>query len=237
MRVVFLEDVAGVAQGGDIKEVKNGFARNYLLPKNLAVAATHNALQRIEGLKKQGEVSRLRSLSDMKELAEQLTGTQVNIAMRAGGNGRLYGSVTNAMVAEGLGEMIDREIDRRTVHMGEAIRALGIFDVPIQLHQDVRADIKVLVYAEGTDPEDWVEPEEVEDEDVEDEDTEEEATDEVEDDEPVAEAEAEEPVAELEHSEEEEAADEPEADEEESEEAEEEESSDEASEEDEEENS
>ena len=142
MRVVFLEDVAGVAQGGDIKEVKNGYARNYLLPKSLAVPATHNALQRIEGLKKQSDVSRLRSLTDMKALAELLEGTQVNIAMRAGGNGRLYGSVTNAMIADELSSMTDREIDRRTVHIDESIRALGIFEVPVQLHQDVKADIK-----------------------------------------------------------------------------------------------
>lgn len=229
MRVVFLEDVSGVALGGDIKEVKNGFARNYLIPKNLATPATHNALQRIEGLKKQSETERVRSLSDMNELAELINGTQVNIAMRAGGSGRLYGSVTNAMVAEELGQIMDREIDRRTVHMGESIRELGMFDVPIQLHMDVKADIKVLVYAEGTDPEAWVEPEAVEEVD----EYADEATDEAEDDQPVAESDAEEAVAELESSEEEEASEEPEA----TEEAEEEESSEEASEDDEEENS
>ena len=97
MRVVFLEDVAGVAQGGDIKEVKNGFARNYLIPKSLAVPATHNALQGVERLAREADVVRVKHLEDMKALAAELDGFQVNIDMRAGSGGRLYGSVTNVM--------------------------------------------------------------------------------------------------------------------------------------------
>ena len=72
MRVVFLEDVAGVAQGGEIKEVKNGFARNYLIPKRLAVLATQDSLQRVERLKHRAEDTRLQKLTDMKALGEEL---------------------------------------------------------------------------------------------------------------------------------------------------------------------
>ena len=111
MRVVFLEDVTGVAQGGDVKEVKNGFARNYLIPKSLAVPATHNALQRIERLAREADVTRVRRLDDMKALAAELDGFQVEIDMRAGSGGRLYGSVTNVMIAEALAELTDREIE------------------------------------------------------------------------------------------------------------------------------
>jgi ribosomal protein L9 len=75
MRVVFLEDVAGVARGGDVKEVKNGFARNYLIPKSLAVPATHNALQRVEKLSRSAGVNRIKLLDDMKQLAEAIEGT------------------------------------------------------------------------------------------------------------------------------------------------------------------
>ena len=79
MRVVFLEDVEGVAQGGDVKEVKNGFARNYLIPKSLAVPATHNALQRVQGLTVQSEKDRVKMLSDMRELATHLEGVRVAV--------------------------------------------------------------------------------------------------------------------------------------------------------------
>lgn len=152
MRVVFLEDVAGVAQGGDVKEVKNGFARNYLLPKNLAVPATHNALQRVVRLGVEADKTRLKVLSDMRELSELLNGQQVNVEMRAGVSGQLYGSVTNAIVAEKLSELTDREIDRRTVEIEEPIRQLGTFDINVRLHSEVQAQIKVLVYPIGTDP-------------------------------------------------------------------------------------
>jgi large subunit ribosomal protein L9 len=153
MRVVFLEDVPGVAHGGDVKEVKNGFARNYLIPKNLATPANHNALQRIESLRKQAETDRLKTFNDMRSLASELDGTRVNIAMRSGANGRLYGSVTNVMVADELAAMTEKEIDRRTVEIVEPIRALGLFDVSLHLHSDVDAIIKVLVHPAGTDPE------------------------------------------------------------------------------------
>ena len=152
MRVVFLEDVSGVAQGGDVKEVKNGFARNYLIPKNLAEPATHNALQRIERLKKQSDDTRLKILADVRALAEELDGVQVNVEMRVGGRGRLYGSVTNAIVAEELSRITGREIDRRTLEIAEPIRQLGMFGVGLRLHPEVKAEVKVLVYAAGTDP-------------------------------------------------------------------------------------
>lgn len=155
MRVVFLEDVFGVAQGGDVKEVKNGFARNYLIPKNLAVPVSHNALQGVAKLAREADVGRIRTLSDMKALGEELDGVQVNVEMRSGAGGRLYGSVTNAIVAEQLSALTDREIDRRTVEIAEPMRELGMFDVTVRVHPEVEAQIKVLVYATGTDPADF----------------------------------------------------------------------------------
>ncbi len=152
MRVVFLEDVAGVAQGGDVKEVKNGFARNYLIPKNLAVPATHNALQRIKRLAREAEQVRVKRLNDMRELAAALNESRVKVEMRAGASGRLYGSVTNAIIADELSKMVDGEIDRRTVLLDEPIRDLGLFDVKLRLHSEVDAEVQVQVYAMGTDP-------------------------------------------------------------------------------------
>ena len=156
MRVVFLEDVAGVAQGGDIKEVKNGFARNYLIPQRLATPATKESMLRTGRLTDDAEVKRLKTLADMRELSEELDGTRVNIEMRAGASGRLYGSVTNAIVADEIARLTDREIDRRTIEIPEAIRQTGTYDIRVRLHSEVDAGISLLVYPVGADPDEFL---------------------------------------------------------------------------------
>ena len=145
MKVVFLEDVEGVALGGEIKEVKNGFARNYLIPQKLAAPATHNNLQKITKLSRQADTERMQRLDDMKQLSEAIDGTEIMIEMRAGSNDRLYGSVTGTMVADALNEITGQSIERRLVQLDNPIRDLGSFNVPIRLHSDVNATIKVTV--------------------------------------------------------------------------------------------
>jgi len=153
MRVLFLEDVSGVALGGEIKDVKNGFARNYLIPKKLALPATKDAMQRVVHLSRDAEEKRLKTLADMKALGKELDGARVDVEMRAGSSGRLYGSVTNAVVAAELSKMTDREIDRRTIDIPGSIRDIGLHSATIRLHPEVLATISLLVYASGTDPE------------------------------------------------------------------------------------
>jgi len=157
MKVLFLEDVPGVAQGGDIKNVKNGFARNYLIPKNLATPATRDSLQRIDRLKKQAESTRLKTLKDMKALGDELSGTRVDIEMRAGASGQLYGSVTNTIVAEKLASLTSREIDRRVIQIPESIRDTGTYSIQIKLHPEVRTDVTLLVHPIGMEPEEFLE--------------------------------------------------------------------------------
>lgn len=157
MKVLFLEDVPGVAQGGDIKNVKNGFARNYLIPKNLATPATQDSLQRIDRLKKQAESTRLKTLKDMKALGDELSGTRVDIEMRAGASGQLYGSVTNTIVAEKLASLTSREIDRRVIQIPESIRETGTYSIQIRLHPEVRTDVTLLVHPIGIEPEEFLE--------------------------------------------------------------------------------
>ena len=152
MRVVFIEDVEGVALGGEVKEVKNGFARNYLIPKNLAAPATHNNLQRMHKFSKDAAVSRAQRLDDMKEIANTLEGTEVTIEMRAGANNRLYGSVTGTMVADALAEKTGVSIERRLVQLDDPIREVGTYEIPLRLYAEVSASIKLTVYATGTDP-------------------------------------------------------------------------------------
>ena len=157
MRVVFLEDVEGVAKGGDVKEVKNGFARNYLIPKSLAVPATHDALQRVRKLAEEAEKTRVRRLSDMRALGEELSGSRVSVGMRAGTGGRLYGSVTNAMVASRLSEITGRDIDRRWVTLPESVRELGEHEAGVRLHQEVQVEVTVLVHPQDLDPDEYLE--------------------------------------------------------------------------------
>ena len=152
MKVVFLEDVEGVAQGGEVKDVKNGFARNYLLPQNLAAPATHNNLQRIGKLQRQADVDRVQKFEDMRTVAEGIEGTEIIMEMRAGTNDRLYGSVTGTMVADSVSEETGVSIERRWVQLDNPIRETGEFDVAIRLHSDVSANVKVIVQATGQDP-------------------------------------------------------------------------------------
>ena len=152
MKVVFLEDVEGVAQGGEVKDVKNGFARNYLLPKNLAAPATHNNLQRIEKLRRQANVDRVEKLEDMKSVAESINDTEIVMEMRAGANDRLYGSVTGTMIADSVTDKTGISVERRWVQLDNPIRETGEFDVSIRLHSDVSASVRVIVHATGQDP-------------------------------------------------------------------------------------
>ena len=152
MKVVFLEDVEGVAQGGEVKDVKNGFARNYLLPKNLAAPATHNNLQRIEKLRRQANVDRVEKLEDMKSVAEGIHDTEIVMEMRAGANDRLYGSVTGTMIADSVTDKTGISVERRWVQLDNPIRETGEFDVSIRLHSDVSANVRVIVHATGQDP-------------------------------------------------------------------------------------
>ena len=160
MKVVFLEDVEGVARGGEIKEVKNGFARNYLIPKQLAAPATHNYLQKIEKLKKSASNVRVKRLDDMKEIASAIDNTQINIEMRASLNGRLYGSVTGTMVADAITSETGQTIERRLVQLDNPIRELGAFDIPVRFHSDVLATVKVTIHSTEQDLTDLEGPEE-----------------------------------------------------------------------------
>ena len=156
MKVVFLKDVQGVANGGDVKDVKKGFARNYLIPQNLATPVTRESLKRVDRLGKHADEQRLKTLSDMKVLAEQVDGAKVNVEMRAGASGRLYGSVTNTIVADKISDLTDRDIDRRTITIPEPIRTVGRHELKVRLYPGVTAMIDLTVHPTGTDPEEFI---------------------------------------------------------------------------------
>ncbi len=148
MKVLFLQDVRPTARAGDVKEVKDGFGRNYLIPQGYAVIATEHELRRAASLRQQAEDRRLVEAKEWQEVADGLKEQKVRIEVRTGPTGRLYGSVTNTMIAEKLGEMTNREIDRKGIQIPAPIRAIGDYKVPAKFVDGVSGTLVVEVVAD-----------------------------------------------------------------------------------------
>ncbi len=147
MQVILKERLENLGHVGDIVTVKPGYARNYLIPQGLAYAATPGNLKRIEREKAQIEKKSAADLSAARERAAVIETTSVTFSARAGEEGKLFGSITAADIAEKLAEQ-GIEIDRKQIMLDEPLKALGVFEVAIKLHADVRPEIKVWVIKE-----------------------------------------------------------------------------------------
>jgi large subunit ribosomal protein L9 len=148
VKVLFLQDVRPTARAGDVKDVKNGFARNYLLPQGLAVHATEHELRRASSLRQQAEDRRLIEVKEWQDIADALKDQKVRIEVRTGPTGRLYGSVTNTMIAAQLTELTSREIDRKGIQIPAPIRTTGEYKIPARFVEGVVATIVVEVVAD-----------------------------------------------------------------------------------------
>ena len=147
MKVVFLQDVTNVAKSGDVKEVADGYSRNYLLPKGLAVAATQSELKKLE-LQKQADARReVRTDQEAEAFAKVLQDTTVVLKMRAGTKEKLYGSVTTADIAREIKKLTKHDVDKHKIELAEPIRELGSHQVAIKLTKDVTATVTVVVEA------------------------------------------------------------------------------------------
>jgi len=154
MKVVFLENVEGTAQVGDVKEVKNGFARNYLLPRGLAAPAKEPYLTRAGGRAKREVKHQVELDRSATALAERLEGAKISIGARVGEQGKLYGSVTSVHIAGEVAKLIgDEEFDHRKVLLPEAIKEVGTQSVRLRLTRNVEATVEVEVFAEGVEEE------------------------------------------------------------------------------------
>ena len=145
VKVVFLETVEGSGSMGEVKTVRPGYARNYLLPMGLAAPATPEILARAEKLREIEEERQRIQDEHAKELVGKLEGKLLIIEVRVGEQGRLYGSVTSADIAEKAGEILGEELDRRRVLLPEVIRSVGIYKVPVRLSRTVLPDLEVVV--------------------------------------------------------------------------------------------
>jgi len=150
MKLILRESVEHLGDEGEVVDVKPGYARNYLLPQGLAEAASEANIQRLEEERRQAEERARRDYLEARRRASQLEGTILIFHARAGEEGRLFGSVTAADIAERAQERagLDFELDRRSVRLEEPIKEIGAYRVPVHLHEDVDVDIQVRVERE-----------------------------------------------------------------------------------------
>ncbi len=144
MKVILRQNFENLGKFGDIVEVKDGYARNFLIPRGIALPATPGNIKKVETEKKQKAFKIEREKLSAQKLAEELAKVELTIPMRAGENERLFGSVTAQMIADEL-KKLGFEIDRRKVLLEEPIKALGKYEIPIKLHPEISVKINLSV--------------------------------------------------------------------------------------------
>ena len=148
MKVVLRDDVENIGRKGDLIEVTDGFARNFLVPRGLAMKATKGVVQQAEAMRRNREARDARDREGAQALADQLTGKRIELRARAGEGGRLFGSVTSADVADAVRAQTGVELDRRKTQLAEPLKELGAVEVPVKLHADVEVILTVDVVPE-----------------------------------------------------------------------------------------
>jgi large subunit ribosomal protein L9 len=149
MQVLLVKDVPGIGRAGQTKNVADGHARNYLLPRGLAVIATSGAVKQAESLKLSAAKREAETLQEAQLLANALNAIELNFKVKAGANDRLFGAVTASDIATRLHQEHQINIDRRKIELDHPIKDLGKRGVPIKLHPQVTAHVQVMIEREG----------------------------------------------------------------------------------------
>lgn len=152
MKVLLTKDVPELGQAGNIYSVAGGYARNYLMPRGLAILATKGALKQAEEIKQAGVRQRARERANAEAQAQLINGQRLLFTANAGENDRLYGSVTSADIAEKLSAAVGFEVDRRKIQLDAALRDLGVYSITVRLMPEIVPTFQVAVVREG---EDW----------------------------------------------------------------------------------
>lgn len=148
MRIVLLQDVPNLGMGGEVKNVADGYGRNFLLPRKLATLATPGALKLTEAQRKSSVLRKQRSDGETKETGAQLEGLSINLKAKVGASERLYGSITSADIAGEVRRATGIEIEKKKVELAKPIQQLGSYEVRVRLGRDVVPSIKVIVERE-----------------------------------------------------------------------------------------
>jgi len=146
-KLILTNEVSGLGAAGDVVEVKDGYARNYLMPRGLATPWTKGGQRQLDQIRAARGKRAIANVEDAKSLKASLESKPLVIAERAGENGRLFGAVSSKEIAEGVTAMFGKDIDRRTVEFPTPIRALGEHKATVRLHEDIFANLVVQVVA------------------------------------------------------------------------------------------
>ncbi len=147
MKVILRKNFEQLGRVGDIVEVKDGYARNYLLPRQIAYIATKGNIRALEEEKQQIEKIEAKLLENAKKIADELANVSITIPVKVGEEDKIFGSVTSQMIADALKEK-NYDIDKRKIEIKEPIKALGIYDINIKLHPEVTATVKTWIVRE-----------------------------------------------------------------------------------------
>ncbi|MEM2118795.1 MAG: 50S ribosomal protein L9 [Candidatus Bathyarchaeia archaeon] len=149
MKVIYLKD-SGKAKRGEIKEVADGYARNYLIPYGLAVAASPQAVKAVETQKEGKAQQQARREEELRRIAELLQGKELRFKAKVGARGRLHGAVTAADIAEKLSQLVSYQVDKKSVKLDEPLHKVGSYEVQINFARGITAKVQVVVEEEGT---------------------------------------------------------------------------------------
>lgn len=144
MKVILKTDVKGSGKKGDVLEVSDGYAKNFLLKKGLAEIATTSGVNEIQQKKRADEFHKAENVKAMKQLAQELHGKEVTVSIRAGENGRVFGSVTTAQIAASIAEL-GYDVDKKKITLKENVKNIGVFEAEVRLMEGVSAKIKINV--------------------------------------------------------------------------------------------
>lgn len=147
MKLILTQEVSGLGEPGDVVEVKDGYGRNFLMPRGLAVAWTKGGEKQVASIRKARQTREIKSLDEAKQVKASLESSTVTVSARAGASGRLFGAVTPADIASAVSAAGGPTLDRRKVEVPQSIKTVGEYTVHVRLHADLRADVKVKVVA------------------------------------------------------------------------------------------
>ncbi|UBM63352.1 50S ribosomal protein L9 [Candidatus Sulfidibacterium hydrothermale] len=149
MEIILKQDINGLGYKNDLITVKDGYARNYLIPKGMAIVATDSAKKVLAEVKKQQAYKEEKIRKEAEELAKVLEGAQLTIGVKASTKGKIFGSVNNIMIADAIKDQKKVEVDRKKIEVnGDAIKEVGTYKATVKLHKDIAVEVQLDVKAE-----------------------------------------------------------------------------------------
>jgi len=145
MKVIFLRDVLGKGRTGEVRTVNEGYARNFLLPQGLALAATPAVMKQVEAKLQKEKREETIDQAKLVELAKQIEGSEIRLQAHIGAKGRLFGSITAADIAEELSRILDFVIDKKKIDLDKSLRQTGDYEVTVKLAKDLEPKVKVVI--------------------------------------------------------------------------------------------